>query len=202
MPRRQAEWSASRIVRTPLARVAKMAIKPRDEGGEFGEFGAFAELHRPMLERIALRLSGNRELAKDLVQDTLLRALDHFDQIQQRHNPVAWLVKIMTNLYFDSWKHQKVVSKAEPEIAASQTHEAADDSLLDHITDDQLTAAVQTLEPELRELIDLCYLRGMRHREVAAVLKLPIGTVGTRLMRARHRLRELLALMNPHIENP
>lgn len=178
-----------------------MAVKPRKEGGEFGDFGELAELHRPVLARIALRLSGNPEVAKDLVQETLVRALGCPDRIRQLSNPVAWLVKILTRLYFDYLKHQRVVTRAEPEIAASAQH-GDDDSLLDNVTDDQLRAAVQALEPELRELVELCYLKQMRYREVAAVLKLPIGTIGSRLMRARERLREYLELASPRVVKP
>ena len=190
-----------RLERAPLARVARMAVKPRKEGGELGDFGELTEIHRPVLERIAQRLSGNPEVAKDLVQETLVRALGRPDRLQQLSNPVAWLVKILTRLYFDYLKHQKVITRAEPELAASAQH-VDDDSLLDNVTDDQLRAAVQALEPELRKLVELCYLKQMRYREVAAVLDLPIGTIGSRLMRARERLRDLLEAASSGVVKP
>ena len=165
---------------------------PEREGGDIGGFAEIAERHRAMLHRVALRLSGNPEVAKDLVQETLLRGLSRFHKLQHGTNPAAWLVTILTNLFYDHLKHQRVVTKAEPELAGPEAHEVERDSILCTIADADLYAAVQKLEAELREVVELCYLKQMRYREVAAVLKLPVGTIGTRLMRARVRLRALL----------
>jgi RNA polymerase sigma-70 factor, ECF subfamily len=191
MPRRQVSWSPSHTTRAPLVLVARMAFEPRKEGGEPSDFGEVAKLLRPLLERVALRLSGNPENAKDLVQETLLRGLLRYDPLRHS-NAAAWLTKILTNLFFDYLKHQKVVTRAEPELAGPEAEDIDDDSGWSRIHDEQIRAAVQALEPELREVVELCYLKQMRYREVAAVLNLPMGTIGTRLMRARERLRELL----------
>jgi len=164
-----------------------MASGPPSGGGGFGEI---AEQHRAMLERVALRLSGNAEIAKDLVQDTLLRGLSRFDQFQSGTHVGSWLVKILTNLYFDQLKHEKVVRNAEPQLMVPEAVEC--DWTVADIADADLAAAVGALEPDLREVVELCYLEQMRYREVAAVLGVPVGTIGTRLMRARTELRALL----------
>jgi RNA polymerase sigma-70 factor (ECF subfamily) len=170
-------WRRSRTTRVRLALVGDMPPDtPPTDGPSFGEI---AELHREMLYRVALRLSGNRATADDLVQEALLRARLRFDRFQPGTNAGTWLATILTNLFLDQIKHEKVIRKAEPELVAL----AADADLYE---------AIGALEPELRKVIELCYLQQMRYREVAATLNLPVGTIGTRLMRARARLREFL----------
>jgi RNA polymerase sigma-70 factor (ECF subfamily) len=163
---------------------------PPEPPGPPGPFAELARMYEAMLLRLALRLTGNPETARDLVQDTLLRALRYFDQLQPGTNPAAWLTTILTNLFYDHLKHQKVELKAVPELATLE--EVTCDTPLGTIADTELYAAVQALEPELREVIELCYLQQMRYREAAEKLGVPVGTIGTRLLRARARLRELL----------
>jgi RNA polymerase sigma-70 factor (ECF subfamily) len=164
------------------------------------DFAEIAAQVRPSLQRVALRLSGNASLAEDLVQDTLMRALRRFDQFRPGTHPATWMAAILTNLYFDHLKHQKVERKAEPELAQS---EAVDiDLVLSDIADDDLYAAIRSLEPELRRVVELCYLEQLRYREVAAILDVPVGTIGTRLMRARIRLRALLTPTSLDVVKP
>jgi RNA polymerase sigma-70 factor (ECF subfamily) len=153
-------------------------------------FAELAKLSGPMLQRYALQLTGNPETARDLVQDTLLRALRSFHQLQPGTNPAAWLITILTRLFYDHLKHQKVELKAVPELAALE--EVTRDPILWTLPDAALYAAIAALEPELREVVELCYLQQMRYREAAETLGVPVGTIGTRLLRARARLRELL----------
>jgi RNA polymerase sigma-70 factor (ECF subfamily) len=173
--------------RPALAAADDVAIDP--DGGT-ADFAEIVRAHRTQLQRYALHLAGNPELAKDLVQETLLRGLRNFRHFRPGSHPASWLLTILGNLFFDHLKHQRVERSAEPELATSEIAEC-DPAISDH-TDDQLYAAIRMLEPELREVVELCYLKQMRYREVAAVLNLPIGTIGTRLMRARDRLRALL----------
>jgi len=169
-----------------------MASEPERESGEVGDFGEVAKIHRAMLHRVALRLSGNPEVAKDLVQETLLRGLRRFDKIRHGTHAGAWLVRILTNLFYDYLKHQKVVTEAEPDLAALEPRDIESDSIFCTIADADLYAAVNALEPELREVVELCYLQQKRYHEAAVILDVPAGTIGTRLMRARVRLRALL----------
>jgi len=167
-----------------------MASEPTD-------FGEIAELYRGHLQRVALRLSGNAETAKDLVQETLLRALNRFGQFHRGTHAGSWLVAILTNLFYDELKHQKVERKAEPELAVPEAVES--DPTISTIADADLYAAVQALEPDLRVVVELCYLKQMRYRDAAEILHLPVSTIGTRLMRARDRLRDLLTIPEPEV---
>lgn len=163
-------------------------------------FRELFELHRDYLYRLGVKLSGNAETAKDLVQETFCRALQRFDKFQPGTNTRAWLATILTNHYYDLCKHDKVVKKAEGELAAApEAIEAIGaiepDSMIETVSDDYLHAAIEALEQEHREVIELCYLKQMRYREAAEALGVPLGTIGTRLMRARARLKILLIAM-------
>jgi len=159
------------------------------------QFRELFELHGEYLHRLALRLSGNAEIAKDLVQETFCRAWLRFDMFQQGTNTRAWLATILTNHYYDLCKHDKVVKKAEGELAAA-LDAIEPDSTIETVSDDYLHAAIEALEPEHREVIELCYLKQRRYREAAETLCVPLGTIGTRLMRARARLKiSLIAMM-------
>jgi RNA polymerase sigma-70 factor, ECF subfamily len=155
-----------------------------------GQFRVQVESYRQRLLRVALRLARNRAAAEDLVQDTLVRALDRADQFQHGTHVETWLAAILTHLFLDELKHRKVVLKAEPEIASRCVVDF--DPEIASISDDELRAAIDRLEPELREVIELCYFQQKRYCEVAAILKKPVSTIGTRLLRARARLRDSL----------
>jgi RNA polymerase sigma-70 factor (ECF subfamily) len=148
------------------------------------------EVHRAHLERLATRLSGDRELARDLVQDTYVRALQRFDRFESGTNARAWLATILTHLYYDHCKHQKVVHNGEPVLMIA---EAVDhDPTITTISDARLYAAIQQLEPALRDVVVLCSLQQLSYSEAAERLGVPPGTIGTRLMRARAALKVLL----------
>jgi RNA polymerase sigma-70 factor (ECF subfamily) len=170
---------------------AEMAAAAEAESkGDAGEFREITAQHEAHLYRMALRLSGDREAAKDLAQETLTRAWSRFGQFERGTNARAWLVTILTRLYLDGAKHARVVSRAEPALDAAAR---VDDDALPSIADRELWAAVDALEPELRGLVVRCYLQQKSYKAIADELQLPIGTIGTRLMRARARLRTLLA---------
>lgn len=189
--RRAAGWRGARAARSARALVGDMAAEPPTR-----LVGELAELHRAHLLRVALRLSGNPEVAKDLVQDTLLRALDRFDQFRPGTHAATWLVTILTNLFLDHLRHEKVERRAEPALAVAEAVEPDPELAITQISDGELRAAVDALEPDLRQLVELCYLKQMRYREVATELRIPMGTIATRLMRARAQLRELLGNAN------
>ena len=164
------------------------------------EFGQRVAAQRELLLRTARRLSGTTDAAQDLAQATMLRALIHRDQFNPSTRLETWLVRVLTNLFLDRVKHQKVVRAAEPQLVVLKP--TASDRDDEPIGDDELRAAVQSLEPDLRTVVELCYMRGLRYREVAELLGLPCGTVATRLMRARERLREILTSTSRRAAKP
>jgi RNA polymerase sigma-70 factor (ECF subfamily) len=202
MAGRPVGWRPSRS-RAPLAVVDDTpADRPAADTGSFEHLVAEHHAqHRAHLHRVAVRLSGDSDTANDLVQEAFYRALIKFDQFRQGTDVKTWLVRIVTNCFLDRWKHQRVERKAEPELstAGDAARETAD-APIDEIPDATLYAAIQALEPDLRAVVELCYLKEMRYRDAAEQLKVPVSTIGTRLMRARAYLRDLLT--NPDAVKP
>ena len=176
----------TQAARSPV--VNDMADPPTRDVGEFRELAAS---HEPFLQASALKLSGDRELAKDLVQETLARALVNFHRFQQGTNARAWMVTILTRLYYDYLKHQDVVNKASAQLVTLEVTEC-DMGLMAAESDEKVNGAIEALEPDLRAVVICCYLQGLSYKEAAAKLNVPIGTISTRLMRARERLKALL----------
>jgi RNA polymerase sigma factor (sigma-70 family) len=108
-------------------------------------------------------------------------------------------MKILVNRFFDYVKHHGVIAKAIPGLIAHFGF-VDGDRMLERVSDECLHKAIAQLEPDLRAVID-CRLRDMRGREIAEHLGIPPGTVATRLMRARERLKALLRAMVPELED-
>ena len=145
--------------------------------------------HVPGLRRYAAALAGNAADADDLVQDCIERALARHDSLREPDSLGRWLRTILHNLY---------VTKLRRRGAASvPIEDFAEDLALSVPPEDQgqirdLVRALSTLSVEHRQVLLLISLEGLSYREVAEVLDIPIGTVMSRLARARERLRAML----------
>jgi RNA polymerase sigma-70 factor (ECF subfamily) len=160
-------------------------------GGDVGEFPAVAALHRPYLYRRALQLCRDHDRAEDLVQETLTRAWLGYQRFTQGTDVRAWMVTILKRVYFDARKHDGVIQRAQPQLVAlgQASVEVAS------IPDAELQAALGSLQSDLRLMIEMFHFGGMKYREIADKLSLPLGTVSTQLMRARAALYEALNLV-------
>lgn len=141
----------------------------------------------PSLRRYARGLSGERERADDLVQDTLERAWSKFSMWQQRGEVRAWMFGIMHNLFIDRVRSQRgtLEDSAGDELPDMPTRATQSDRL--ELRD--LDRVLQRLPAEQREVLLLVGLEGLSYQDVAGVLGVPVGTVMSRLSRARERLR-------------
>jgi RNA polymerase sigma-70 factor (ECF subfamily) len=145
--------------------------------------------HVPGLRRYAAALAGNAADADDLVQDCIERALARHDSLREPESLGRWLRTILHNLY---------ITKLRRRGAASvPIEDFAEDLALSVPAEDQgqvrdLVRAFSALSVEHRQVLLLISLEGLSYREVAEVLDIPIGTVMSRLARARERLRALL----------
>jgi len=147
----------------------------------------------PSLLVLAQRLLRNEADADDLVQDTIERALRHGMPANEQ-DLRSWLWKIMCNLHLDRLKRSPGIARdAALDVAFEPAVPERRESPIDDITDRELNAAIETLEPELRKVVELCFLEQMRYREAAEVLQISPSAVATRLTRARQRLRQVLA---------
>lgn len=153
-------------------------------------FGEIVQQHQSYLLGLAMGLAGNREVAEDLVQDTFKRALRCFGELRPDSHIRAWLATIVTRLFLDHNKHNHVVARAMAKLSTED--EIATDAVPPEISHAALWGAIEQLEPELREIIE-CHLAGKAYKQIAAELRMPIGTVSSRMKRARDHLKELLA---------
>lgn len=163
-----------------------MADPPSSDNPALDEI---VQQHRPYLLGLAVRLSGNKEVAEDLVQDTFKRALRRFDDLQPGSHIRAWLSTILTRRFLDHNKHESVVERAMAKLATED--DIANDAIPPEISHTALRDAIEQLAPELRQIIE-CHLAGMSYKQISTELGIPIGTVSSRMKRARDRLKELL----------
>jgi RNA polymerase sigma-70 factor (ECF subfamily) len=158
--------------------------------------GTFEPLVRPHLNELfvrALRFERSAVDACDLVQDTLERGLRHFDQFRPGTNIRVWLFTIMFHLFIDRCRrrsHEQLMEPVDAEdVPAPEPDEA---NPWEGINELQLRTALAQLESPFREIVELHCERNCSYREISEKLQIPLGTVGTRLLRARRKLRSLL----------
>jgi RNA polymerase sigma-70 factor, ECF subfamily len=155
-------------------------------------FSATVREHEDVLLGIARRLCGNRDDAQDLVHDTYERALRNWDRYGEQGNARAWLVAIMNNLFIDHCRRQKRRPQSEEigtvELAQPEPQVPPQWTRLD---EKQVMRALANIGVEFRRVYEL-HARGKSYDEIAAELQIAKGTVGTRLLRARQKLRDQL----------
>ena len=141
----------------------------------------------PSLRRYARGLTPDRERADDLVQDTLERAWGKFSMWQKRGAMRAWMFGIMHNLFVDRLRAQRSTPEDSAGDALPEAPQRATQS--DRLEIIDLDRALQRLPAEQREVLLLVAVEELSYREVATATGVPIGTVMSRLSRARERLR-------------
>jgi RNA polymerase sigma-70 factor, ECF subfamily len=158
-----------------------------------------ALVHLDSLYRVALRLTGNPAEADDLVQETMLKAYRAWHQFERGTNAKGWLLTILRHAFINEYRrrtrHPETVDidAIEP---FSVFQEVQDDdpqgTFFDRIVDDEVLQAIDTLPEQFRETVVLSDVEGMSYDEIARVLEVPVGTVKSRLFRARRLLQQKL----------
>jgi RNA polymerase sigma factor (sigma-70 family) len=151
----------------------------------------------------AYRLTLERDDAKDLLQDTYLKAYRFIDSFQQGTNAKAWLFRILKNSFINDYrKKSKEPSKVDyQEVETYYNSEEVDRQItpdlrvesLGNMIGDEISNALNALDVDFRTVIILCDLEGFKYEEMAKILDIPIGTVRSRLHRARNLLKEKLS---------
>lgn len=163
---------------------------PRDPAPEFHR--SLRE-HELPLQALALRLCRSRADAGDLVQDTFERALRRRAQYEPGTNLRAWLCTILHHLFLDRCRaRSRGPTHANLDDVVLPAPEPAREPAWATLTRDDVLAALARLDPDFRSVYQLHTLDGMPYTEIAARLGIPKATVGTRLARARRKLRDLL----------
>ena len=151
------------------------------------EFEQVAMPHARSLLRFALRLTRNPYAAEDLVQETLLSAWRAFHQLEAGTNARAWLFRILVHAHYG--QHRRLQSRL-------QTVELTAAAAVTGFTDPErmeVTQALDRLRDDYRSVLLLAVVEGFTCREIAGILSIPMGTVMSRLSRAREAMREALA---------
>lgn len=163
--------------------------------------GAALVEHIQALRRYANVLVGNHADADDLVQEALKRALTYLESDRQIDNLRAYLFTILHNARNDALKKQARSGTQVPVEDQTLVSEAT--SQTDRIACNEVIQAMQRLSEDHRQVLLLVGVEGMSYRETAEILDLPIGTVMSRLNRARAALREVLGFHGPvEIDRP
>jgi RNA polymerase sigma-70 factor (ECF subfamily) len=158
--------------------------------------------HINSMYNFGYRLTLDRDDAKDLVQDTYLKAYRFIESFQKGTNAKAWLFRILKNSFINDYrKKSKEPSKVDyqevetyynsDEVDRQITPDLRVESLKDMIGD-EISNALNSLDVDFRTVIILCDLEGFKYEEMAKILDIPIGTVRSRLHRARNLLKEKL----------
>lgn len=146
----------------------------------------------PRLRAFAISLTNNVDRADDLVQDTILRALSHIDRFETGTNLQAWLFTILRNLFHSEYRKRRREVEDPDGIAASKM--AVMPEQTGHLDFEDLRAALALLSDDQREALLLVGAEGVPYEVAARICSTQIGTIKSRVNRARNRLAELLSL--------
>ncbi len=146
----------------------------------------------PRLRRYARSLAFDPALADDLTQQTLERALLHWQQFDQRRDMAVWLLSIAHNAHLDGLRRDSRMAATDPAELERTQDAAGGDPGVDVGLRLDLLAALRRLAPEQREPLLLVCVEQLSYAEVAEVMRIPVGTVMSRVCRARAALRRFL----------
>src|SRR5574341_846166 len=167
-------------------------------------FETLAFPHMDALYSTALRMTRNQLDAEDLVQDVSLRAYRFFEKFEEGTNFKAWIFKILTNTFINRYRkkirepQQVEFERVEyfyterPKERDDKYETRYDEAQYADLFDDEINAALRKLSYDFRAVVILCDIEGFSYKEIAAIIGTPIGTVMSRLSRARQQLQKHL----------
>ena len=159
--------------------------------------------HADALYNFAFHLTYNDADADDLVQETFMKAYRSIDSYHQGTNAKAWLFKILKNAFINEYRRKSRLPDTVNYEDYLRVEDSDDDGISGALVDiredvfagmmgDEVSGALNTLPPDFRTVILLCDLEGFSYEEIAKIVDIPIGTVRSRLHRARNMLKDKL----------
>lgn len=184
-----------------------MGALPATKPDEATRRREFEELAKPRVREIynaALRMTRNQDDAEDLAQEVLVRAYTAFHQFKRGTNFKAWLYRILVNTYINQYRRrarapkmtswEEVLPDMEPllEDRPGSLEAQPEAALLSRIPDDEVQPALEALPEEFRVAVILSDVEEFSYKEIADILRIPLGTVRSRIFRGRRLLRRSL----------
>ncbi len=173
------------------------------------EFEGLALEHIDALYRGALRMTGNPEEAEDLVQDVYVRAIRFYTQFQPGTNIRAWLFKILKNTFINRFRRKArtptQIGLDEPEFQRTEleainlqnpVHPSPEAEFFNRLTAQAIQRALSEIPEKFQRIVVLSDIEGFSYKEIAEIEDCPLGTVMSRLYRARRMLQNLLVKYN------
>jgi RNA polymerase sigma-70 factor (ECF subfamily) len=169
----------------------------------------FEQQALPFIDQLyaaGMRMTRNPADAQDLVQETYVKAFSAFRQYQQGTNLKAWLYRILTNTFINSYRKKQrdpykntiddledwQLGEAVSTTSASRVSRSAEAEAIDHLPDSTVKDALQSIPEDFRLAVYLADVEGFSYQEIADIMKTPVGTVMSRLHRGRRLLRDRL----------
>lgn len=160
-------------------------------------------LHKPALQNFAMGFTRDLDDANDLVQDTLLKAINYANNFQDGTNLKGWLYTIMRNIFINNYRRQakrSALIDTSEELSANQLlKSASDNNAANKFVGDDLYKALGNLEPQYYTPF-IKYFEGFKYHEIAEEMAIPIGTVKTRIHVARQLLKKALTMYKDEYE--
>ncbi len=205
LPGSTREWVGSSLVTLNHAEAIPDVSNETPEE-RAARFEADAMQYLDQLYGAALRMTRNPADAEDVVQDTYAKAFQSFGQFTPGTNLKAWLYRILTNTYINTYRKAQRQPKTSGagedvedwQLAKASQHDStglrsAEVEALESLPDQDIVAALNELSPDFRQAVMLADVEGFAYKEIAEIMGTPIGTVMSRLNRGRSQLRALLA---------
>jgi len=215
--RREVHWAAMSISKDDQPTPAVATVAAEDAAvAESTDVEAVADVRLlfeeqaiPFMDQLyaaGLRMTRNPSDAADLVQETFAKAYAAFGQFQQGTNLKAWLYRILTNTFINSYRkkqrdpYQGTIDDLEDwqlggaeSMTQGRSTRSAEAEAIDHLPDSAVKDALQAVPEDFRMAVYFADVEGFSYQEIADIMKTPVGTVMSRLHRGRRMLRELLA---------
>jgi RNA polymerase sigma-70 factor (ECF subfamily) len=190
--------ASSRIVRRPVSAPRQAVRAPEREPDLRTSFAEACLPYQGEMYGVGLRMTRCHQDALDLVQEALLRAMLAWDRFEPGSNVRAWLLRIVTNAFINGYRkrrrHQRFATEcpgdARAALFGTQEDHTGDleDAIVESELGDEVSGALDRLSPDYREVVERADLKGEKYKDIADATGVPIGTVMSRLFRARRQL--------------